>query len=70
MVLIIALLHALPIWWIGEVTGSRVALVLVGVLMGCVAVLTGSPRFAGVDLLAVIGATVVLFVRLSRRPRQ
>jgi hypothetical protein len=52
-VIFIALLHGVPVFLIGAMTKSKVALTLSAVVAAAVGVMTGNPAYIAVDLIAV-----------------
>lgn len=56
MVLLIALLHGLPVLFVGWTFGSRSLAIAMAIVMSLVGVLTGGTAYALLDLAAVWGA--------------
>ncbi|NMQ07942.1 hypothetical protein E4Q08_23260 [Candidatus Accumulibacter phosphatis] len=52
-VILIALLHAVPVLVVGAVKRSKIWLAVTAMIAGVIGVVTGSPAYAAVDLLAV-----------------
>lgn len=61
-VILIALLHAVPVLVVGAVKRSKIWLAVTAMIAGVIGVVTGSPAYAAVDLLAV---AVAFFVGIS-----
>ena len=61
MYLLIALLHAVPVFVVAAVTKSRAVTGFTAVLMACVGAVTGSPTYIFLDVVAVGVATIVSF---------
>ncbi len=61
-VILIALLHAVPVLVVGAVKRSKIWLAVIAMIAGVIGVVTGSPAYAAVDLLAV---AVAFFVGVS-----
>jgi len=53
MYLLIALLHAVPVFFVAAVTESKSATVITAVIMVAIGALTGSPAYIALDLLVV-----------------
>jgi hypothetical protein len=67
MVLLIALLHAVPVV-LASLTGSRTITILVAVLSGIAGFLTGNPTYIAFDIGAVLLATFVTMPESSGSP--
>ena len=60
MVLLIALLHGLPVLFVGWRFGSRLFVNAAAIVMSLVAVVTGGGAYAPLDLVAVWGAAAIV----------
>lgn len=55
-IVLIMLLHALPVFLIGILSQSRGLLLLAALISAGIGILSGNPRYAGLDLIAVVAA--------------
>ena len=69
MYLLIALLHAVPVFVVAAVTESKSATVITAVIMGAVGALTGSPAYIALDILAVVATAWVCLQNNSSTSR-
>jgi len=70
MVLLIALLHAVPVFVLAALTGNKTAIFFTAVLMGIVGLFTGSPAYLFVDVIAVTFAAWVCMTNITSSPNK